>query len=189
MRSERSQRQRAVQSRVSDASASAAATVGGLGRARQRNSSDPAVKDTTIILRDASEPTSGIMTNRPSSAPERQPTALAVFISPSSQERPGALSAGLRSSEGKIVPSKVADGTMSSAATRSLNDSARKKLPLGTAGSRKVSCARSHERNCPSTARAQHCSRKGEDIVAPRWTRQAPSSNPTRTMSSIEEKA
>ena len=78
-----------------------------------------------MILSDASEPTSGIMTNRPSSAPERQPTALAVFTRPSSQGPPGAPSAGLRSSEGKIVPSMVADGTMSTAATRSLKDSAR----------------------------------------------------------------
>ena len=124
MRSERFQRQRAVHNKVSDASTSAATTVDRRGRARQRNSSEAAVKEATIALSDASEPASGIMTNRQSSAPERQPNALAVFIRPRSQEDPGALSAGLRSSEGKMVPSKAADGTMRSAASRILKASA-----------------------------------------------------------------
>src|SRR3989442_895006 len=40
-----------------------------------------------------------------------------------------------------------------------------------------------HLEGCPRARERE------QDGVAPRWTRQAPSSNPTRTMSSIEEKA
>jgi hypothetical protein len=189
VRYSRFQRFQAVTDSVTRAMPSAATSAPRGGRCRHRNASDPAVRTTTISLSDPSDPSPGMSTKRPINAPERQPIAFAVFIRPSSQVPPRVASAGLRSNDGKIRPSSIADGTTSTAATSSLYASASQKLPSGTTGTRKASCALSHMRICSSTAIAQSWRSVAGLVVASSSARRAPRSSPTRTISSIEENA